>query len=124
MNTNLAEEIKTDKAATAPNLHLITGGIGGDGPWLKQLPEGTEFLCRPKRQGMEKQGYIFVSFGVMKHFNKTTYLVNTLDRQVVPVDPVGFSNAMDLWEILPKEEPVQEENNNKDKNYVEDYRPD
>jgi len=127
MNAILVEDIseKPDNVVDIkPNLHLVTGGKDGDGPWLANLPEGCEFLCRPKPQNVGQRAYVFAHFGIIEHRPKSSLLLNLTDRQPVNVDPIGFCNAMDLWEVIEHKKPAEEQAVNKDETHVEDYRPD
>ncbi len=99
------------------DLKLITGGKEPPdelGPWLKGLERGTHFLFRPKNKGGVNDVGINRAV-VVFHYETATLLFDNLNANVYfIVDTNGFSNSMRLVQIIGREEPSTQQEEQED----------
>jgi hypothetical protein len=94
------EDSKLNVVPIKPSLRVISGG--GGGPWLWSLPIGTVFLSR----GRKSTDVPFVQqYQIANKSVKAVLLYsNLMEEIIIWVDPVIFSNQMELVEILGEEQ--------------------
>lgn len=98
-------------------LRPITGGKGGGVNWLSNLPIGTVFLCKDK-----KQGCILTQFHVQQKYKKSALLMSNYpgpDFRVF-VEMAGFSGENELIEIMKLGEELSEKGDNDGSTHSDD----
>lgn len=81
---------------------IITGGIGGDGPWLLDQPEGAMIVCKEmldERMQPSRQISCPV-FTILHKTDKSVRLVNPQRGFDDRVEPTRFCARYNLIEIL------------------------
>lgn len=103
---------KQEKEVLRMPFEVIQGGLPPKRDnWLVDLEEKTVFFCREKTPGTRYPRFLLVQYMVVKKFEKTIVLLNSLNaEEYVSVYPSMFCNEYDLWEIVydPKTMPPLE----------------